>query len=92
MPQEEKSKLWQNCQEEINKEFREIKNYYDKHCASKLNCSFDTMLSFSNCLNKYVTLSADAIVANEKKWNEIFSQAAEGYKGGAKIPQSSSKR
>ncbi|EDL45318.1 RAD protein (Pv-fam-e) [Plasmodium vivax] len=89
MSQEEKLKLWTKCQEEINKEFQEIKHFYDKHCASKLNFSVVTMHSFSECLNRYVTLSADAIVANEKKWNCIFSQAAEGCKGGADIPQSS---
>ncbi|VUZ94125.1 Plasmodium exported protein (PHIST), unknown function [Plasmodium vivax] len=80
MPEAEKTKLWNECQEKISKDMKAADDCYKKTCdvyATKKRTSSGKFLDY---LYKYVSSWVTSIETNEKKWIDTFNKHSLDFK------------
>ncbi|KJP85135.1 hypothetical protein AK88_05232 [Plasmodium fragile] len=83
MPEEEKMKLWNECEQELSKDFKEVDDYY--HEIYNINMKADTVetVSFLSSLTNFLNLWKKCLQETEKKWYTIFNERTQEYKASA---------
>ncbi|ANQ08445.1 Uncharacterized protein PCOAH_00028150 [Plasmodium coatneyi] len=83
LSQEEKMKLWNEFQEEISKDFKEVDDYYNE--IYRINMHADTVATvpFLSSLRKFLNMWKNCIDKTEKKWSTILKVKTQEYEGTA---------
>ncbi|EDL44340.1 RAD protein (Pv-fam-e) [Plasmodium vivax India VII] len=83
MSEEEKKKLWNECQEEISKDLKEVDDYYDKFYDINMQADSVATASFVSSITNFLNMWTNSIDKTEKKWCAFFKEKAQEYKGTA---------
>ncbi|SCO71766.1 Plasmodium exported protein, unknown function [Plasmodium vivax] len=78
-PEEDKEKLWKECNEGIKKEFKEVENYYNRIFKDSENACIIPGLLFNIKLRKYINLWKKVAYRTEKKWSDTFAMRTSKY-------------